>query len=361
MIPKNLIQKVIDMSKKNNSALIDIVSRNYNNIVGFDLTNVAPVSSAPSFWETEVKTIDATNTDESADVTIFPVARTKISYLMQKFPRIEWLAYLIGNKETNEIFDIVIPEQEITVVHVDVLDGVDVPIIGVIHSHHDMGNTFSHTDDEFINGNHDISLCISHTGISGQVRWEMDNGDYMAVTANIIEPVDGFDEQAFEQEIKDNISRKTYSTNYQQYYQNLGGVSGSSEEGTWDIDIDDDLEPTDMVLGHLAENLFLAVKDEETNKGHISEQLKDELYLIHTLMCAAHSPEYSSLEDELYYNNVGGYDDLTQELFDVMEEVSAQNIWNIHANAPFSKEFTDAVQSIIEFIEGYGIGIKDDI
>ena len=335
---------------------------NDNMCAGFNMTGKYKTPPAePTFWETDVKTVDGTTTDEFHDVIIHPVARMKIAHLMQKFSHMEWLAYLVGSKETSEIYDIVLPLQEVTIVHVDVLEGVDVPIIGVIHSHHDMGNTFSHTDDEFINGNHDISLCVSHTGITGQVRWKMEDGDYMAVTANVLEPVNGFDPVMFDKEIDDNISQKTYRPqNYATYYKNLGGgaASGIYDDDELDDDVyippDDDALTSDS-LGTLANRLYFMVKDEETNTGSLSEELKEELGLLHNLLQSATKEEYSDIENTLYYNNTGHFDDLSQEIFDIMEEVSSQNIHTIYSGSGFSQEFEDIISNIITFIEGYGI------
>lgn len=89
----------------------------------------------------------------------------------------EWLAYLKGkydpNKPEEEAFinGIVLPNQDASSalvhnIHVDDYENV----IGVIHSHHEMGIGFSGHDWDFINGNHHISLLISKKEITGVAR-----------------------------------------------------------------------------------------------------------------------------------------------------------------------------------------------
>jgi hypothetical protein len=161
----------------------------------------------PSYWETDIQVIKSCGAiNQKVEVAISPKAKQKISLLMKKFPKMEWLAYLVGNKATNTVEDIVIPKQRVTVVRVNVDGQVNVPIMGVIHSHHDMGNKFSHTDDEFINQNHDISLCISHNGISGHVRVKTECNRYALVEAVVVDKISEFDVTEFNKEIEAMIS-----------------------------------------------------------------------------------------------------------------------------------------------------------
>jgi len=152
----------------------------------------------PTFWETDIQVIKSCGViNQKVRVYISPKAKQKINLLMNKFAKIEWLAYLVGNKATNTVEDIVIPKQQVTAVRVNVNGQVSVPIMGVIHSHHDMGNKFSHTDDEFINQNHDISLCISHGGINGQVRVKTECNRYALVEAIVVDSITEFDATEF--------------------------------------------------------------------------------------------------------------------------------------------------------------------
>jgi hypothetical protein len=156
----------------------------------------------PTFWETDIQVIKSCGViNQKVRVYISPKAKQKINLLMNRFAKIEWLAYLVGNKATNTVEDIVIPKQQVTAVRVNVNGQVSVPIMGVIHSHHDMGNKFSHTDDEFINQNHDISLCISHGGINGQVRVKTECNRYALVEAIVVDSITEFDATEFLKEV----------------------------------------------------------------------------------------------------------------------------------------------------------------
>lgn len=162
-----------------------------------------------SFWETDIVVKDA-----DPDVVIDPVkvfiagdVKVKLTILMARFSRMEWLAYLIGQRNEDgsaTVSDIIIPEQRVTPTNVFVKSGVDIPIIGVIHSHHDMGNFFSHTDDEYINMNHDISLCVTHKNITGQVRVKVDESTFVIAPAEVSILDNRWDN--FIKEIEDNIS-----------------------------------------------------------------------------------------------------------------------------------------------------------
>lgn len=185
--------------------------------VGFQV-QVGPTEEC---WESGIEVIRSCGTaPQAVPVLIGPLAQAKINALMQAYPRIEWLAYLIGDSQNRYIEDIIVPKQEVTAVRVDVDPaGVNVPIIGVIHSHHGMGNGFSGTDHAYINQNHDISLCISHGGIAGQVRVATACGKFVIVKAQVFQHVEGFDHSTFITEAKSLITEKTY--NYNTYNRNF--------------------------------------------------------------------------------------------------------------------------------------------
>lgn len=175
--------------------------------MGFATTVVAPREEC---WDAEIEILKSCGTAPKAvEVTIERVAMAKIQTLMGHYKSIEWLAYLIGEGTT--ITDIVVPKQKVTSVRVDVdPDGVDVPTIGVIHSHHGMHNSFSGTDDTYINQNHGMSLCISHDGIQGHVRVETGCGKFVLVDAKVMVINDGVMD-AFLEDAKKLISERTYS------------------------------------------------------------------------------------------------------------------------------------------------------
>jgi proteasome lid subunit RPN8/RPN11 len=145
------------------------------------------ITTNDNYWESELDVVEeCSKCPESIQVFIKPLVKAKIDALMEKYTSQEWLAYLVG--ENNVVEDIVIPKQEAsatTVKNIEFSNEQGLPIIGVIHSHHNMGHDFSGTDNNYINQNHDISLCVSHSGVGGQVRWKTPCGALKIVEANI--------------------------------------------------------------------------------------------------------------------------------------------------------------------------------
>jgi hypothetical protein len=143
------------------------------------------------------------------------LAKSKIDFLMAKFPSCEWLAYLIGDAQTRYVRDISIPTQEVSSGAVNNVGPKPEGTIGVIHSHHSMGAFFSGTDDAYINQNNDISVVIAHRGIKAQVRWVTPCG-YKVVSegAVIVESESLFNENEFEGHIDKVVSTTTYATTF---------------------------------------------------------------------------------------------------------------------------------------------------
>jgi len=168
-------------------------------------------------WEVKIETIsECGKAPNEIKILIDPIVKGKIDHLMKKFSGTEWLAYLIGNDEDkNRVVDIFIPNQVVNSVnvknvHCDEYNKLN--IIGVIHSHHSMGNSFSHTDDEWINQNHDISLCISKSGINGHVRYKLPCGAYKIINAKVIININSsFDTKEFDEVIDEKIKKETFN------------------------------------------------------------------------------------------------------------------------------------------------------
>jgi len=200
-------------NNKKGANMLNFLNNLKNKSNGNDLPLKKIGFSAPQeeCWESGIEVITACGTAPKAvPITIGQVAKTKIDILMQLYPKIEWLAYLCG--EGHNVTDIVIPNQEVTSVRVDVSpEGVGVPTIGVIHSHHGMGNGFSGTDHAYINQNHGISLCISHKGIAGQVRVPTSCGKLVIVPAQVLIAIEGVDTQTFITDAKNKIKEKKSS------------------------------------------------------------------------------------------------------------------------------------------------------
>ena len=197
-----------------------------------NVINTTPVETGPDFWETEVECIsDCGKAPENLCVWIHPLAKEKIEILMEEYESIEWLAYLIGEfGEEIEVKDLFIPNQEITATSVDNIvceEYNTLDVIGVIHSHHGMGNNFSGTDDTYINQNHNISLCISKDGIKGHVRWETPCGGYKIVESVVkIKTESMVNRDEFVSDIKEKIKKKTFNVVYRGGYPGYNAVNG---------------------------------------------------------------------------------------------------------------------------------------
>jgi len=184
------------------------------------LGKVAPVDDS---WEVDLDIVEECGKacTNGAIIWVKPLAKVKIDALMEEYKSREWLAYLLGDKESNTVEDIYIPEQVATAARVDDVECGefnDMPVIGVIHSHHSMGTGFSHTDHTYINQNHDISLVVSHTGIDGQIRHKVPCGALKISEIKVRMAFDiEFDKESFIKKAKENISfHRTGVNNWQQ-------------------------------------------------------------------------------------------------------------------------------------------------
>lgn len=179
------------------------------------------------YWEEEIECIsDCSKAPSCLEILIYPLAKEKIEALMEEYKNIEWLAYLIGtnNEEKREITDIFVPDQEISTASVDNIKCKEfntLSIIGVIHSHHNMGNNFSSTDNDYINQNHNISLCISKSGINGQIRWKTPCGSYKIIDCKVKLKLDSLlDKESFIKKVKEKIKEKKIVKMYERFPKN---------------------------------------------------------------------------------------------------------------------------------------------
>ncbi len=194
------------------------------------------VSSTDDSWEVKIDCVkECSKVPDKVTIWIHPLAKRKIDAMMGEYKSIEWLAYLVGKKEEREVFDIFVPEQDISAASVDNIicaEYNDIIPIGVIHSHHGMGHSFSGTDNEWINQNHDISLVISNTGIAGQCRLKTDCGAYKIVDVDVKLKVSiDFDDKKFLESIKDKLAKKTWT--YTSGYENYDGYGYGYQAGNW--------------------------------------------------------------------------------------------------------------------------------
>lgn len=176
------------------------------------------------------------------------LAHQKINKLKSFYPRLEWLAYLVGvvDHKTHRVTveDLVIPDsQQVTtasVYNVEYTWG-QLPdgkvIIGVIHSHHTMGAFFSGTDDAYINQNHDVSIVVATAKgreIKSQIRVKVPCGAYVLaedITYSVKYP-QVLDEAEFEASFKDKIHTYTPVVTYvNNRYNYLGNYSRGYSRG----------------------------------------------------------------------------------------------------------------------------------
>lgn len=225
-------------------------------------------------WEVKIDTVkDCSKAPEKVDVLISQLTKCKIDALMEEYKSLEWLAYLIGKNMVVE--DIFIPNQKITpttINDVNCPEFNNLSIIGVIHSHNDMGTNFSSTDNDWINQNHNISICISNSNISGQVRWRTPCGSLKIVKAYIKQKVDiDFSNEKFIKAVKDKIVEKTFYNNSNYDYKSAYGyenfLTKEEEEGiekqVAELDFTNENKNLAEELSELEENSNL--DDKETN------------------------------------------------------------------------------------------------
>ena len=131
------------------------------------------------YWEVKIDCVDeCSKAEKEIDVFMNKLVREKSMRFMKWAKNIEWLAYLIGEKKDDGYYvhDLYLPDQRTSSVLVDkvVADNYNqMKVIGVIHSHHEMGAgdedspSFSGHDTNFINGNHNLSLLAGKNGNNG--------------------------------------------------------------------------------------------------------------------------------------------------------------------------------------------------
>lgn len=185
------------------------------------------------FWEVKIDKVSAcSKMPDNVNVYITPIVKAKIDAMMDEYSSIEWLAYLKGEPKDDGnylIRDLVFPDSQtissasVSDIEFDSFNEHD-DIVGVIHSHHNMGIGFSHTDDEFINGNHNVSILVANGGkAEANVRLKTPCGAIKDVkgTVRIHSEVD-FDKNSFLSQIKPQIKRYTARTVV--YRNGFGGI-----------------------------------------------------------------------------------------------------------------------------------------
>ena len=176
-------------------------------------------------WELEDPMIEKCPTcEDKLDVLISRNTRHKIQAMMDVMEKDEWLGLLIGEKQDEQwyISDLMIPKQEVSSVKATKKSDCDEPddVLGIIHSHHDMGTFWSGTDEKHANSNFDLSIVVdSNMKTLGTARIKTECGKLMRVDTNIDYEEDYMDKYEWANEQKDeNIEKKyTYTSGYSGY------------------------------------------------------------------------------------------------------------------------------------------------
>lgn len=173
------------------------------------------------FWDVteELDCVTAcSKAPDKAVVYMSSIARKKTALFMKWAGSQEWLAYLIGkwiSENEVEVVDLMLPNQnanQVLVSKVIAEEYNQVSVVGVMHSHHEMGGAkgdkagFSQHDEAFINSNHNVSLLVAKDGIAGHVRVKTPCGAFLRVTAKIrnMDEVT-IDEKKLKEEFKEKI------------------------------------------------------------------------------------------------------------------------------------------------------------
>ena len=160
-------------------------------------------ASNDEYWEVPLPdcVTACSKVEQSVDVFMSKCARIKAMHFMKWAKSREWLAYLMGEKtdEGYVVHDLYLPDQRTSATLVDKVNADkynEMKIVGVIHSHHDMGAgdedrpSFSGHDAEFINSNHNLSLLAGNKReggfkIVGIARTTTPCGGLMRIKANV--------------------------------------------------------------------------------------------------------------------------------------------------------------------------------
>ena len=162
-------------------------------------------------WDSKIKFVNSCGrVNTKFEVFFDQIVYHKIKYLMNRFDRLEWLGYLIGEIDypNNKAYvkDFMIPKQTVSSVVVkDISSPIGKQYVGVIHSHHHMMNSFSGTDHEFINQNNDISILVTHKEINGQIRIKTECNCFYVIPVEIKPNFDEIIDKEFIKSIDENI------------------------------------------------------------------------------------------------------------------------------------------------------------
>lgn len=185
------------------------------------------------FWEVKQDCVkECSKVEGEIEVFMNMASRRKAMLFMKWAGAREWLAYLLGEVKDEKYYitDMYLPDQRTSSALVDNINNAEfnkLPIVGVIHSHHEMGAgdannpSFSGHDDSFINSNHNLSLLAGRDSASkgfkivGIARTKTPCGAFIRVKANIksmVEDPDG--DKVLKTEFLEKTQTQTHTYNY---------------------------------------------------------------------------------------------------------------------------------------------------
>jgi len=270
------------------------ITRNYWNGVSMaNKSNKGKVKkkrkTTETSWDLEDTTIDkCPSCEEKVHVLISRSTKHKIQAMMDVMGKDEWLGLLIGQKQDENwyISNLYIPKQEVSSVTATKKAEEDEPddVLGIIHSHHDMGTFWSGTDEKHANSNFDLSIVVdSDMKTLGTAREKTECGKLMKKEVDIEYEDEYLDQYEWANEQKDDKTEKKYVSSYSKYSR-YGGYSGYKYDSVKLTDDDDDEEEDEKEVVAIINEKKDRLDNEERDVLNVVEYYvgKDELEILAT-------------------------------------------------------------------------------
>ena len=153
----------------------------------------------------------------------------KLNKLMRDLDH-EWLAYLIGEKVSDDEFnvrDAMFPQQEVGYGACENLEAQPEGTVGIVHSHHTMFAEHSGIDDNGIDQQNFVSVVLSTKGYSATVKRDTACGHFIILKAKVEVFPPNIDITEWADAAKAKMKKVTYTYTYPQKQDNLCGYWGS--------------------------------------------------------------------------------------------------------------------------------------
>lgn len=118
-------------------------------------------------WKSDLEIVeDCDELEEELIIHMPTEILDQIATLMEEITRVEWMGYFLGEREDGHAYieELEIPEQRVNGTKAENTELPSTEPIGVVHSHHGMGSSHSHIDDD----------NMSQEGFSVVVNSDMD-------------------------------------------------------------------------------------------------------------------------------------------------------------------------------------------